>query len=318
VQQGGPVGVLLAVGAQHTCRGEVAALGYPVAVDGHEHCRERGDFGRSSRGLRCEIGLKIPVLGRAEGDALTLPVHNQAHCHGLDPASRKLRHDLLPQHRRQLVPVQPVQHPPSLVCLDQAVVHIARRGDGLGDRLGRYLVEDHPLGRYPRLEFLHQVPGNGLALAVLISGEQEFVSVLEQLLELCDLLPFVGIHDIKRLEVMVDIDAQASPRFASIFCRNLSSLIRHITNMADAGFHDVVLAKEASDRPRLPRRLDDDQRFAAVGPGSRPTSGFLGPCCHVSTFYIQQPPRRLPHVSSQPPGALAFRVRDTASVRQAA
>ena len=56
---------------------------------------------------------------------------------------------------------------------------IARRGD---------LVEDHPAHRHLGLERLDQVPGDGLALAVLIRGEVELVGVLDQRLELADLL----------------------------------------------------------------------------------------------------------------------------------
>ena len=59
-------------------------------------------------------------------DALPFPVHHQPDGHRLHPARRQLRHDLLPQHRRDLVSVQPVEHPAGLVSLDQAIVHFPR------------------------------------------------------------------------------------------------------------------------------------------------------------------------------------------------
>ena len=83
---------------------------------------------------------------------------------------------------RDLVPVQPVEDAPGLLGVDQVDWSmLARVGHrGLDRRLGD-LVEDHPLDRHLGLERLDQVPGDGLALAVLIRGEQELVDVLEQL-----------------------------------------------------------------------------------------------------------------------------------------
>jgi hypothetical protein len=152
-------------------------------------------------------------------------------------------------------------------------------------------VEDHPLGRYARLELLHQVPGDCLALAVLVSGEQEFVGVLEQLLELRDLLLLVGVHDVQRLKVVVDVDTQPRPRFAAILRRYLGGLVWHIANVTDAGLDGVSLAEEAGDRPRLARRLDDDQLVTAVGPSLRGPGGLPGPWCQLSPIlYIQSRP----------------------------
>jgi hypothetical protein len=61
------------------------------------------------------------------------------------------------------------------------------------DGLRGDLVEDHPADRDLRVERLEQVPGDGLALAVLIGGEEELVRVLEQRLELGDLLLLVAL-----------------------------------------------------------------------------------------------------------------------------
>ena len=184
--------------------------------------------------LRRELGLEVPVPGGAERDALLLPVHDEAHGDGLHAAGRQLRHDLLPQHRRDLVAVQPVEHAAGLVGLDQAVVHVARAGDRGPDRLGSDLVEDHPPGRDLGLEFLDQVPGDRLALPVLVGGEQEFVGVLEQLLELADLLALVRVHHVQGLEVGVDVDAEPGPRLLAQAVRNVSGAPWHIADMANA------------------------------------------------------------------------------------
>jgi hypothetical protein len=59
------------------------------------------------------------------------------------------------------------------------------------------LVEDHPLDRHLRLQHLEQVPGDRLALAVLVGREVELVGVLQQRLELGDLLLLVGGDDVE-------------------------------------------------------------------------------------------------------------------------
>ena len=259
---------------------EVAALGDPAAVHGDQAGGEAGGVGppliflaELTVILGRELGLEVGVGGRAERDPLPLPVHHQPGGDRLHPPGGQLGHDLLPQHGRDLVPVQPVQHPARLVRVDQAVVHLARVGDGPGDRLRGDLVEDHPAVRHLGLEFLQQVPGDGLALAVFIGGEQEFVGVLEQALELGDLLALVAVHDEQRLEVVVDVDAEPGPRLAPVLGRDLGRAVRHVADVADAGLDHVALAEVPGDGPRLGRGLDDDQL------GTAPVRGRgLTPC----------------------------------------
>ena len=76
------------------------------------------------------------------------------------------------------------------------------------DRLAGDLVEDHPADRDLGLEHLEQVPGDGLALAVLVGREEELVRVLERPLELGDLLLLVGVDDVVGLEVVVHVDGE--------------------------------------------------------------------------------------------------------------
>jgi hypothetical protein len=125
-----------------------------------------------------------------------------------------------------------------------------------------------------RLELLQQVPGDGLALAVFIGGEQEFVGVLEQALELGDLLPLVAVHDVQGLEVVVHVDAQAGPRLALVLGRDIGRAVGHVADVAHAGLHHVALAEVPGDGPGLGRGLDDDQLgTAAVTPDGRSLAG---------------------------------------------
>ena len=241
-QRGGAGGVevqqrLPGAGLQLADGGEVATLGDPRPVDAHQRRGEAGGVvGEPLLAVLggAELGLEVPVAGGAELDPLPLPVDDQPRRDRLHPARRQLRHDLLPQHRGDLVAVEPVEDAPRLVGVDLAVVELGRVGDGAGDRLRGDLVEDHPPGRHLGLEFLEQVPGDGLALAVLVCRQVELVGVLEQRLELGDLLLLVGRDDVKGLEVVVDVDAESSPRLRAVLFRNFRGLVGHVANVADA------------------------------------------------------------------------------------
>ena len=217
---------------------------------------------------RREDRLKVPVLGRAERDSLPLSGHHEPGRDRLHPPRRQPWHDLLPQHRRDLVPVQAVEHPPGLVGVHQPAVQLARVRHRLRDRLRRDLVEDHAAGGHPGLELLQQVPGDRLALAVLVRGEQEFVGAGEQLLELGDLGLLVRVHHVQSLEVVVHVDAEPRPRLLAVLDRDLGGLVGHVPDVADARLHHVVPAQVPGDRARLGGGLDDDQAMAAAPPGS--------------------------------------------------
>ena len=87
---------------------------------------------------------------------------------------------------------------------------------GVGDRgqdrrLGD-LVEDHPVdGDVLRLQLVEEVPGDRLALAVLIGGEVELVGVLEQALELGMCAFLSRGHDVVGLEAVLDVDREPAP-----------------------------------------------------------------------------------------------------------
>ena len=239
----------------------------------------------AGRGPCRELGLEVGVGGRAERDPLAFPVDHQPGGDRLHPPGGQLGHDLLPQHGRDLVPVQPVKHAARLVGVDLALVELLRVGDGAGDRLRGDLVEDHPAGRHLGLELLEQVPGDGLALAVLVRREQQFVGVLEQALELGDLLPLVAVHDEQRLEVVVYVDTEPGPRLTLVLGRDLGRAVGHVADVADAGLDHVALAEVPGDGPGLGRGFDDDQLGAmtitrrGLGPGgpSRAAPAALGP-----------------------------------------
>ena len=244
---GGRVQVQDVRAAQLAGGGEITALGHPAAVDADQaggKARRLVGVGLAVLGGR-ELRLEVSVTGGAEGDPLALPVHHQPGCHRLHAPGGQPGHDLLPQHGRDLVPVEPVQHAARLIGVHQALVHLARVGDGPGDRFGGDLVEDHPAVRHLGLELLEQVPGDSLALAVLISGQQQFVGILQQVLELGHLLPLVAVHDVQRLEVVIDVDPEPGPRLLAVLGRDLGGAVRHVADVADTGLDHVAVAEVA-------------------------------------------------------------------------
>ena len=251
--------LLVALALQDSARAEVASLGDPLGTDGDQPGREQRRLGF---GAGVQDGVDVPVGGGPEGHPLPLLVDHQAGGDGLDAARRQPRHDLLPQHRGDLVAVQAVEDAAGLLRVDQVDVEVAGVGHGLGDGLRGDLVEHHPAGRDLGLQLLQQVPGDGLALAVLISGQQELVGSGEGVLERADGGALVGVDDVKRLEVVVDVDAGPRPLLALVLGRHLGGPGRQVADVPTAGLDDVSVAQEAGDLRRLLRRLDDHQSSA--------------------------------------------------------
>ena len=158
------------VGTDRTLRGEVSAGGHALAVDRQQRGREGGG-GVGDRSGGVEDRLDVPVLGGGEGHPLTFALDHQSGRDGLHPARREPGHDLLPQHGRDLVAVETVQDATRLLGTDQTGVEVSRVVRRVLDGVLGDLVEDHPSDGDLGLELLAQVPGDGLALAVLISGE---------------------------------------------------------------------------------------------------------------------------------------------------
>ena len=257
---------------------EVSTGGDAALVQRHQHCIEQFCRARcirrrtavavgtcdSERLIGCrgrpgvERGGDAPVLGSPECHALPLALHDEAVGDTLhSPRGEPWRH-LAPQHRRDLVAVETVEYAPRFLRIHQPPVEVAWVVDGLADGSGGDLVEHHAAHRDLRVEHLQQVPRDGLALAVLIGGEIELVGVAQQRFQASDLV--TGCHHIDRFEAVVGVDAQRRPRLGLVGGRHLGGVAGQIPDVADGGFHHVLVAQQARDRARLRGRLDDDER----------------------------------------------------------
>ena len=240
-------------GAQLPVLGEVAALGNAAALD-------RGETRGEAAGLVRRDD--VPVLRRDEPHPLALALDDEPRRDRLHATRRQALHDLPPEHRRDLVAVQPVEDAPRLLSVDEPAVDVARLAERPLDRGPGDLVEDHAPHRHLRVEHLAQMPGDRLALAVFVRREQELVGVLELRLEVGDDLLLARVDDVQRLEVLVDVDAEAGPGLALQLGRDLRGVVRKVADVADRRFDHIVRAQIAGDRLRLGGRLHDHELLA--------------------------------------------------------
>ncbi len=206
-----------------------------------------------------ELALDVPVRGRPEGHSLTLPFHEDAGSRALHASRRQLGLDLLPQDRRHLVTEQAIEHPPSLLGIDQPPIQVTGRLEGGTNGRRGDLVEHHPLYLHLGIEDLEEVPSDGLPFPVLVGGQIQHVGLLEQALEGPDLLLLLGGDDVQRLEVVLGVDSQASPLLTPHRLGHVGRVAGQVAHVADRRFHDEILAEEVGDGARLGGRLDDDE-----------------------------------------------------------
>ena len=137
--------------------------------------------------------------------------------------------------------------------------------DGLGDGALGDLVEHHPLDRHLGAEDLLEVPGDGLALAVLVRGEVELVGLLQELLQALDLVLLVGGDDVERLEVVLGVDAQAGPLLLLVGLGHVGGVAGQVADVTDGRLDGEVVAEEARDGAGLGGGLDDDEGIGHGG-----------------------------------------------------
>lgn len=233
---------------------EVGASGQRRAADAGQARREALGFARLL--LLDGEGLDVPVAGRHERHALALAIDDHSrrgglHAAGAERGSLTSAADLSPQDRGDVPAVEAVQDPAGLLGVDQREIKFAGVVHGRADGVLGDLVEDHPAHGHLRLEHLEEVPGDGFALAVLISGEQDFVGALERALQLGDRLGLAIVDDVVGVEVVVDVDRVLAVR-RLLVSRDVL-LAREVADVTDRTEHLVVIAEVALDRLHLRR-----------------------------------------------------------------
>jgi hypothetical protein len=98
---------------------EVTTGRKPLAVQLHQGRRQRARRGRVVLLTSGEGAFDVPVRRLDEAHPSPFALHHDARRDGLHPTGGEPGHDLLPQDRRHLVAVQPVEDAPRLLRVDQ-------------------------------------------------------------------------------------------------------------------------------------------------------------------------------------------------------
>ena len=128
---------------------------------------------------------------------------------------------------------------------------------GLANRFLGDFVEDKAIDRHLGLQDFAQMPTNGLSFAVFIRRQIEVFGVLQGGLQLPHLLCLLLRHDVDRLEILLDVDAQVGPILLLKLLGHLLGSLRKVANVANTGLNRVALPQKLGDCPRLGRRLDN-------------------------------------------------------------
>ena len=147
------------------------------------------------------------------------------------------------------------------------------------DGLPGDLAEHHPAHRHLGLEDLQQVPGDGLALAVLIGREESSSESLSARLSSVDAPLLVGVDDVIGGETGVDVDGELPVRALLHFRRQLGG-VRQVADVAGGRLDGESIAQIGGDVLDLVRRLDDDE----PAPGAS---------CHVAPVLFCRHVRRI-------------------------
>jgi len=215
------------------------------AVQAHQTGRER------LPGMLA-FGLHRPVLASDERLDFFLALDNQAQRRRLHPPGRQAALHFAPQHRRQVEADQIVERTPRLLRIDQIGADLARVGDRLADRTRGDFGKHHPVQHLAfqqtaLAQDLDDMPGNGLAFAIRVSGQVQCLGTLGRLGDGIDVLDALFAERVVHGEIVLGIDRA--------FFRN------QVADVAIGGQHLELLAEVFVDRLGLGRRFDDEQIF---------------------------------------------------------
>ena len=202
-------------------------------VELREACRESLVLAAS------QLNLDAPVFLRSEDFDVGLPLADQAQRDRLHPPGRAAAGQLAPEHGRERETDQVIERTARQVGVDQLLIKRARPLEGFAYRLLRDLVEDHALDRNvfqhaPSRQLVDDMPGDGLAFAVRVGGEDQLVGVLDRLGDLLQLRGAAAIHGPAHVKVGLGPD------------RTVLGL--EVADMAVTGQHLVVVTEIAIDR----------------------------------------------------------------------
>ena len=190
-----------------------------------------------------------PVFPRDELFDFQLAVADQAQRHRLHAAGGTRARELAPQHRREGESDEIIERAAGEIGVDQGPVDAAGVLHRIEHRLLGDGVEHHPLDRPLAdgvlfLQHFEHVPGDRLALAVGVGGQDQLVGAFYRPGNVVQAFSRLVVDLPEHVEIVLGIDR--------------SVLRREVAYMAERRQYLVAGAKVFVDRFCLGRRLDDN------------------------------------------------------------
>ena len=155
--------------------------------------------------------IERPIFLRLEFLDLEFAVADEAERDGLHAAGGAGAGQLPPQHRGEGEADEIVERPAGEIGVDQRTIDLARMAHGLEHGVLGHGVEYHPLDRdlaqgLLTVEHLINMPGDGLALAIGVGGEDQLARSLDRLGDLVEQLGRLGLDVPMHLEILLRLD----------------------------------------------------------------------------------------------------------------
>jgi hypothetical protein len=152
-----------------------------------------------------------------------------------------------PEDRRRFPADEAVENAAPFLRLDEFHVEFARVVQCFANRVRRDLVEDHALHGNLRLQHFQHVPADRFPLAILIGGDDEFVGLLQRLLQLGDDVLLVAVYDVHDVEVIVGVDTREPAVRFLLRVRHFVLASGQVADVTDAGLDREVATQIARD-----------------------------------------------------------------------
>ncbi len=191
-------------GLRLVARPDVEALDLPAV--GADKARLEGVVARCRKGRD-----QRPVFARDELLDFQFPVGHESKRDRLHPAGRAGARQLAPEHGRERETDEIIERAARQIRIDQRAVDLARILHRVDDRLLGDGVEHHALDllalqRVLFLQHFQHVPGDRLALAVGVGGENQLVGTLDGPGDVGEALGRLRVNLPNHVEIVVRVD----------------------------------------------------------------------------------------------------------------
>ena len=166
---------------------------------------------RPERRLGLEQRKYLPIFLRHKGANFALSLNNEPYSHGLHSSGGQAACHLFPQKRREHITNDAIKKSSGLLGIDPIHVQLSRRGKSLlNGRFGDFAENDPFVALFLTADGFPQMPGNGLAFTIEVSGQIDGIDFGSQGFELLQHLHLSRQDLIARPPAVLGIDSHAA------------------------------------------------------------------------------------------------------------